>query len=69
MSPFEGAKTQPADDFLRDVGIHLATFLLILEKVSLYIEAERERRPMKRRDYFAKINFKIIPESIPKVSE
>ena len=49
MSPFERAKIQPADDFLRDVWIGLATFLSILEKVSLYIEAERERRPMKRR--------------------
>lgn len=49
MSPFERAKLQPADDFLRDIGVSLATFLLILEKVSLYIEAERERRPMKRR--------------------
>jgi hypothetical protein len=49
MSPFERAKRQPADKFLRDVGVHLAIFLSILEKVSLYIEAERERRPMKRR--------------------
>lgn len=49
MSPFERAKLQPADKFLRDVGVHLAIFLLILEKVSAYIEAERERRPMKRR--------------------
>jgi hypothetical protein len=49
MSPFERAKLQPADNFLRDVGVHLAIFLLILEKVSVYIEAERERRPIKRR--------------------
>ena len=49
MGPFERIKLQPADVFLRDVGIRLATFLLILEKVASYIESERERRPMKKR--------------------
>ncbi len=55
MSVFEHARIQPPDDFLRDIGVSLKTFLMILEKVSAYIEAERERRPMKKRGLKASI--------------
>ena len=49
MRSFEQVKTQSADDFLRDVGISLPAFEILLAKVSTYIEAERERKPMKKR--------------------
>ena len=49
MRSFEQVKTQSPDDFLRDVGISLHAFEILLSKVSGYIEAERERKPMKKR--------------------
>ena len=49
MGIFEQVKGQPADDFLRDVGISLETFFILLEKITAYILAKQERRPMKRR--------------------
>ncbi len=49
LNSFEHAKQQPVDDFLRDVGIHLDSFLMILEKVAAYIVTEQERSPMKKR--------------------
>lgn len=49
MRSFEQVKTQSADDFLRDVGISLPAFEILLTKVSAYKEAERERYPMKKR--------------------
>jgi len=49
MSQFECAKQQSANDFLRDVGISLEAFQVLLEKVSAYITDEKERCPMKKR--------------------
>ena len=49
MRSFEQVKTQSGDDFLRDVGISLPAFEILLAKVSAYIETERDRYPMKKR--------------------
>ena len=49
MRSFEQVKAQSADDFLRDVGISLPAFEILLAKVRAYIEAQRARYPMKKR--------------------
>ena len=49
MRSFEQVKTQSTDEFIRDVGISLKAFEILLAKVSGYMEAERERKPMKKR--------------------
>lgn len=49
MRSFEQVKTQSTDEFIRDVGISLEAFEILLAKVSGYMEAERERKPMKKR--------------------
>ncbi len=49
MNFFEHATQQPVNDFLRDVGISLKTFLMILEKITTYSVAKQERSPMEKR--------------------
>jgi hypothetical protein len=49
MSKFDEIKVQKPDSFLRDVGIRLETFMLILEKIAKYCEEEYEENPMKKR--------------------
>lgn len=49
MKRWKQMKTVSEAEFLRQVGIPRANFDTILEKVIAYLEAERERYPMKRR--------------------
>ena len=49
MKRWKQMKTVSEAEFLRQVGIPRANFDTILEKVIAYLEAERERYPMKKR--------------------
>ena len=49
MSQFEKASRQKPEDFLRDVGIRLETFMLLVQKLAQYLEEECEKHPVKKR--------------------
>ena len=49
MSKFDKIKPLKSEDFLRLVGINLNDFELILQKVSDYIKADKEKHPCKKR--------------------
>jgi len=49
MSKFDEIKNQKPDSFLRDVGVRLETFMLILNKITNYYEEEYKENPMKKR--------------------
>ena len=49
MSQFEKASPQRPEDFLRDVGIRLETFLLLVDRIRQYLSEECEEHPVKKR--------------------
>ena len=49
MSKFDAIKNQKPSSFLRDVGVSLETFILLIEKVTKYIEQEHKNNPLKKR--------------------
>ena len=49
MSKFETIKNQKQDSFLREVGVRLDTFMLILKKIVKHIEEEHEKNSLKKR--------------------
>lgn len=49
MSKFEKVKDQKQDSFLREVGISLASFMLLVKKIAEYIEQQHEKCPLKKR--------------------
>lgn len=49
MSKFETIKNQKPDSFLREVGVRLDTFMLILKKIAKHIEEEHKKNSLKKR--------------------
>jgi len=49
MLRFKEIEHLPPEQFLRNVGISLAKFQDVLEKIAQYIESEKEKNPLKRR--------------------
>jgi hypothetical protein len=49
MSKFEKVKDQKQDSFLREVGISLDSFMLLVNKIAKYIEQQHEKCPLKKR--------------------
>jgi len=49
MSKFDTIKNQKPALFLREVGVHLETFILLIEKITKYIEQEHKNNPLKKR--------------------
>lgn len=49
MSKFDTIKNQPPNSFLREVGVSLDTFIILLKKIDKYIEQQHEKYPLKKR--------------------
>ena len=49
MSKFETIKNQKPDSFLREVGVSLDKFILLLNKVTDHIKQQHEKYPLKKR--------------------
>ena len=49
MSQFEKVRRQKPEEVLREVGIRLETFMLLVTKIRAYLHQEQEKRPVKRR--------------------
>ena len=49
MSKFETIKNQKPDSFLREVGVSLDKFILVLKKVTDNIKQHHEKYPLKKR--------------------
>jgi hypothetical protein len=49
MSKFETKMNQKPDSFLREFGVSLDKFILLLEKVTIYIKQQHEKYPLKKR--------------------
>jgi len=49
MSKFETKMNQKPDSFLREFGVSLDKFILLLEKVTIYIKQQHEKHPLKKR--------------------
>ena len=49
MSRFEKVRRQKPEEFLREVGIRLETFMLLLRKIREYLQEAQEKYPVKKR--------------------
>ena len=49
MEMYQQTQEQSDEQFLRDVGVSKQTFEWLLEKVTAYLVAQREKNPMKKR--------------------
>ena len=49
MSQFEKVRRQKPEAFLREVGIRLETFMVLVHKISAYLHEEQAQHPGKRR--------------------
>ncbi len=49
MSKFDLIKNQKPASFLREVGIRLETFMLLVNKITQHIEKKHEKNPLKKR--------------------
>ena len=49
MSKFETVRNQKPDSFLREVGVSLDSFILLLKKISNHEKKQHEKYPLKKR--------------------